>query len=285
MSSHEWSALYRLIKREARHLPRPRRRFTDSDALVLALFFWSVGHDRPQCWACQRSHFYGPFRPRRLPSVAELNRRIRSARFVTLLETVYRALAPAPGPGGTCLLDARPLPVGACSKDHAARPGRVYAGFARGYRVHALVDEAGRVFAWRLTAMNVKEANVAADLLPAVPRGGTVLCDGGYDCAHLYEQAAQQHVPWLARPQRNAGRGHRQQSPARLAGIAQWQAHAEEYTCRRAQVERVFGWQCSFGGGLAPLPAWVRTPARVTRWVSAKLTIYHNRRREKCTAA
>ena len=41
----------------------------------------------------------------------------------------------------------------------------------------------------------------------------------------------------------------------------------------RADIERRLGNLCCFGGGLAPLPAWVRTPHRVARWVAAKLVI------------
>jgi hypothetical protein len=41
----------------------------------------------------------------------------------------------------------------------------------------------------------------------------------------------------------------------------------------RSDIERRLGNLCCFGGGLAPLPAWVRTPHRVARWVAAKLII------------
>ena len=284
MSSHGWRELYRIIKRQARRLPRPRRRFRFSDTLVCAMFFWSVWHDRPQCWACQRTSYSGLFRPRRLPSVSEFNRRIRSPRFATLLTNVYRALLPAV-PTRTCILDARPLPVGACSKDAAARAGRVYRGFARGYRVHALVDTNGMVIAWKLTAMNAAEPDVAMELLPQTPAGSMVLTDGVNDSARLYEVAEQHGITLLARPRKNAGQGHRPQSPARLRGIARWQADPDGYARRRAHVERVFGWQSSFGGGLSPLPAWVRTPARVQRWVTTKLTIHHLRRLgRRCSA-
>jgi hypothetical protein len=41
----------------------------------------------------------------------------------------------------------------------------------------------------------------------------------------------------------------------------------------RSQVERYFGGLVSWGGGLAGLPAWVRTHRRVQRWVQAKLVL------------
>ena len=280
MSSHGWRELYRVIRREAQRLPKPRRAFAYSDALIGALLFWAVWHDRPQCWAVARSSFNGLFRPRRLPSYSEFNRRVRSERLAHLLERVFAAFAPPPSVG-FCFLDARPLPVGACSTDEAARAGRVYAGFARGYRLHALVDENGLVFAWKLTAMNVAESRVALELLPHAPAGRTVLADSNYDRGPLYDQAAQHGVTLLARPRRGAGRGHRQPNPLRLAAHAIWNGAPREYALRRNAVERAFGWQSVFGGGLSPLPAWVRTPPRVTRWVLCKLTINHVRRKDK----
>ena len=285
MSSQGWKVLYSIIKSQARRLPRPRRRFEYSDALIAALFFWAVWHDRPLCWATQRASYNGRFRPRRVPSNSEFNRRVRSERFAQLLQRIFDALTPPRAAGTRWVLDARPLPVGACSKDRAARAGRVYRGFARGYRVHALVDGDGYVVAFRLTAMNAAEPDVALDLLSAAAPGDTVLSDGVNDSARLYEAAEARGVRFRARPRRNAAQGHRPQSAARLRGIADWATHVTAYTRERGAIERAFGWQSSFGGGLAPLPAWVRTPARVLRWVAAKLTIYHVRRSEKCHAA
>jgi len=286
MSSHDWHVLYRIIQREARRLPRPKRRFEYSDALIGAMFFWAVWHDRPQCWAAERASYHGVFRPRRLPSNSEFNRRVRSARFAQWLTAVREALRPARPAGGTLVVDARPLPVGPCSKDQAAKPGRVYGGFARGYRLHALVDLAGYVQAFRLTAMNTGEPDVALELLTEAAPGETVLSDGVNDSMRLYDAAEARGVRFRARPPlKNAGRGHRPQSAARLRAVAEWQAHAAEYQRQRGAIERVFAWQSSFGGGLSPLPAWVRTPTRTLRWVTAKLTIYHVRRREKGHAA
>jgi hypothetical protein len=39
MSSQGWRELYRIIKQEARRLPRPERRFVYSDALIAGMFF------------------------------------------------------------------------------------------------------------------------------------------------------------------------------------------------------------------------------------------------------
>ena len=285
MSSQGWRQLYRIIKRQARRMPRPRRRFAYSDALIGAMYFWAVWHDRPQCWACRRDSYNGLFRPRRLPSVSEFNKRIRSERMAALLDSVFAAFSSSGRRNEMCIVDSRPLTVGACSKDQGAKAGRVYGGFARGYRLHALVTENGVVLAWKLTAMNEAEPTVARVLLPQAPAGSRVLADANYDRAPLYDCATEHGLDFLARPQKNAGHGHRPQNPARLAAIARWRRDPVRYGRRRDQVERAFGWQSSFGGGLAPLPAWVRTPRRVYRWVQAKLVINHVRIQERQSAA
>ncbi|MDZ4683462.1 MAG: hypothetical protein SH850_00140 [Planctomycetaceae bacterium] len=44
--------------------------------------------------------------------------------------------------------------------------------------------------------------------------------------------------------------------------------------CRgRCRIELAWGQATSFGGGLVPLPAWVRRHHRVRTWVWAKLLI------------
>ncbi len=47
----------------------------------------------------------------------------------------------------------------------------------------------------------------------------------------------------------------------------------------RDQVERIFSALTGFGGGLTTLPSWVRRLDRVSRWVTAKIAIYHARLR------
>lgn len=278
MSSQEWRVLYRVIQDMARRMPRPKRCLWYRDGLIAALFFWAVAHDRPLCWACQRENLRPYFRTRRLPSVSQFCRRVASQRFQMLLQRIYAELAQSHSTG-LSFLDGRPLPVGACSKDADAKAGRVYGGFARGYRLHACVTRTGQVIAWRLTGLNGAEARVAHDLIDQVRPRGLVLADGNYDSATLYERVANHRGQLVAQARRNAGKGHIRQSPARVRGLAIWRRKPETVRRLRAMVDRYFGQQSSFGGGLAPLPAWVRTLPRVERWVAAKLTIYHVRLR------
>jgi len=276
MSSQEWHTLYRAIVRAARRFPRPERTPNYSDALIVAMHFWSVQHDRPQCWACDRRNYHRPFLPRKLPSVSQFNRRIRSARCQAILEQVEAGSRPGAA-AGLQLLDSRPLAVGPCSKDRQARAGRVYGGFARGYRLHAAMSAGGYFLAWRVTSLNVSEKPVARALLQQTRPRELVLADGNYDAGYLYETAAESGGQLLATPRKGAGGGHRRANPYRRSAVYLWQSHASWIGAQRKAIDRFFGQHSSYGGGLAPLPAWVRTLERVTRWVQAKIVLYHIR--------
>jgi len=265
-----------MIQRAHRRLPRPGRRPIYNDALIVAMYFWAVLHDRPQCWACDRRNYHRPFLPRRLPSVSRFNRRIRSPRCQAILAVVEVLSRGAPQED-LQLLDSRPLPVGACSKDQQACPGRVYAGFARGYRLHACMSVDGRFLAWQVTAMNVSEKPVAVELMDRTRPRGLVLADGNFDAGYLYERAARWGGQLLATPRRGAGRGHRKLNPHRCTALYLWASHEDWIRAQRNAIDRFFGQHSSYGGGLSPLPAWVRTPSRVARWVQAKIILYHIR--------
>lgn len=277
MSSHEWREVYRMIRHVDKSLSPPKRRPVYSDVLVVGMYLWAVAHDRPQVWACDRDNYRGTWMPKRLPSVSRFNRRLRSGRCQALLEGVLEESRRQPD--GSCMrfLDGRPLPVGACSKDSQARAGRVHGGFARGYRLHACMTETGRFAAEKVVPLNVSEKRVAEELIERARPRGLVLADGNYDSGSLYDRVARHGGQLLTIVRAAAGRGHRRQSPHRLLAIEIWRRHADWIRAKRATVDRFFGQHSSYGGGLAPLPAWVRTQARVTRWVQAKIILYHVR--------
>lgn len=279
MDSHEWQELYRTIRAITKRMPRRGRKPRFSDALILGMYFWSVRHDRPLCWACVRKHYSSLFRPRRLPSVSQFCKRVNEPRFAELLQAVHEALAPVDSPQPLSYLDGKALPVGPHSKDRDARAGRTSGGYARGYRLHAWAGEDGRIPLWAVTALNVNEKRAAAELLKHRPAESLVLADGEYDSAALYDNVDASGGQLLTPLPTNAGRGHRRQSPARLRAIEMWRGIAGYVYKERWAIERTFAHLTSFGGGLGPLPAWVRTLTRVRRWVGAKIIIYHIRLR------
>jgi hypothetical protein len=61
----------------------------------------------------------------------------------------------------------------------------------KGYKLHTLIDNAGRVLSWRLTPMNADEGRVCVRLLGGVPEGvnGYILGDGSYNDNKLFAAA------------------------------------------------------------------------------------------------
>ncbi len=280
MDSHVWRSVYQTIRDVDRMIPRSGRKPTYSDVLIVGMYLWSVGYDRPLCWACQRDHYGSLFRPRKLPSVSQFCRRIQTPRCDRILQEVYNRLAEPGFATEVSYLDARPFTVGSCSKDRDAQAGRVYGGFAKGYKLHVLMTEDGRISTWKVTSLNTSEVRVAKELVASI-RGtsclGLVLADGNYDSGQLYDAVDACGGQLLTPVPENAGRGHRKQSTARLHAIQAWQGIAGYVYRQRVDVERYFAQMSAYGGGLAPLPAWVRTLPRVRRWIGAKLIIYHAR--------
>jgi hypothetical protein len=278
MDDHGWRILYQTIRRVAKSLPPPPRQFEYNDALIVAMLFWTVAHDRPMSWACKRTHYYGPFRPRRLPSVSQFCRRLQLERTWHILDGVFRCLARTDVITRLCCLDGRPLTVGMCSKDPDANAGRVYGGFARGYKLHVLISADYRVISWCVTPLNVFEQKAAVAMVETQPVLGVVLADGNFDGGPLYDAVASKGGQLLTPVAENAGQSHHPQSPHRLAGIDFYRDWGRYLYRERIRVEQALAHVSSFGGGLAPLPAWVRTLPRVRRWVGVKLTLYHVRR-------
>ena len=81
MSSHEWREGYRMIRKMDRTLQPAKRRPVYSDVLIVAMYLWSVAHDRPQLWACDRQNYHPTWLPKLLPSQSHFNRRLRSPRM------------------------------------------------------------------------------------------------------------------------------------------------------------------------------------------------------------
>jgi prepilin-type processing-associated H-X9-DG protein len=284
MNSHIWKIIYAAIREVNRQIGPARRRCAYPDTLILAMFMWSVGHDRPRCWAAQRSSYYGPFRPHRLPSRSQFMRRINSPRCQAMLAALHKQLAGHPQRSQLAFVDGHALPVRRHSTDADARVGRGVGGMARGYKLHAYITGDGRISYFRVTPLNVCEKKMAHGLLLEAQPNGVILGDAMYDDAKLFEAARRSGGRFIAPPRDGAGRGHVPQSPARLEAIARW-PEDEALHQKRRNVERYFGQLTCFGGGLAPLPAWVRTLPRVRMWVTAKIILYHARLQIRSPAA
>lgn len=278
MDSHVWRTVYQMIVAEDRSIPRLGRKPKYTDVLIVGMYLWSVGHDRPLCWACRRENYSSCFRPRKLPSVSQFCRRIKTLRCQQILQGVHDRLAQPGVVSKLSFFDGRALVVGPHTKDREAHRGRVSGGFARGYKLHAWATEDGRIPVWSVMPLNVNEKRVAKELIVHGNLSGLVLADMGYDGGPLYDAVAERGMQLLTPMiKKNPGKGHRRQSPWRLAAAWSWDGIAGYVYRERISVERFFGHQATYGGGLGPLPGWVRTLERVRRWVGAKLIIYHAR--------
>jgi hypothetical protein len=240
--------------------------------VIVAVLLWAAIHDRPTSWGCRREHWDTTrLRPAEIPSASTVSRRARRKEVADLLDRLGRRLRGDGPPAWTLIVDGKPLPVGRCSKDPDARGS----GLGRGYKLHAIWGDAPLPEAWAVTAASEYEGAVAERLLAWVRGCGLLLADGNYEASRLYDFAAGSGYQLLARPdRRDTGRGHRYQSEHRLFAL-RWFADGLGWQLLRDRgaIERAFGNMGSFGGGLGPLPNWVRRLGRVTRWVHCKLLI------------
>ena len=280
MSSCTWKTMYHTIRMANRSIAQKGRRPVYPDTLIVAMYLWAVWHDRPMSWAANRDSYDTLFRPRRLPSRSQFCRRIKTPRCQALLQMVCDRLAHK-GAGSdrtpVLLMDGRGFRVGPYTRDPEATNGYSTGGYGRGYRLHALANENGRFVKIRVTPMNVSEKRVARELIDEVRPRGMVLADQGYESGALYDYAKERGAQLLTPLFKNAGGGHRPQSPARLLAKRIWASGGEVLYKRRDAIERFFSQLSAFGGGLSPLPSWVRRLERVERWITAKVIIYHAR--------
>lgn len=276
--------LYKAIVAVLKSLDKPRTStacdFSDED--IVKVHYWSVIHDRPTYWACNKDHWPPHLRRRPLPSPSTMSRRLRWPSVVALLDALERRVIAPKQPGLFWMIDGKPLPIGGCSKDRQAGYGRAAGGKAKGYKLHALNGSDGSTAAWRVAPMNTDERVMAQRLIKAAPPEviGYVAADSNYDSNKLHQACDERGDLQLVTPRRYGpghGTGHRKQAAGRLRSIAMTETPFLDFGGQllvdRAEVERQFGNLTNWGGGLACRPAWVRTHRRVRRWVQAKLVL------------
>lgn len=264
---------------------RQRQRKFDDVVIVLTLL-WAVLHDRPICWATDPRHWPFYMRIKSRPSSSTMSRRLRSTSVLALLDRVRGQLVSCPEAHVALIIDAKPMPVGGYTTDRDARAGRACGCFAWGYKLYLVIDETGGIHAWKVESMNVAEQVVAEELIPAAAcSAGSdrwLLGDKIYDSNRLHTLAEICGLRLLAPRMRTKDRIGPVQSPGRMRAIRMLEApgtHAGRALMdRRDNVERYLGTLCCSGGGLSPLPGYVRGLHRIRLWVGAKLLIHSIRR-------
>lgn len=270
MERELWKVVYTRLKRVARRFDQKYVQL--QPWRIAAVLLWAALHDRPVSWACRKRNWATTrLKPGRLPSEATMSRRATRTAFGLFLNALAAELEGCGRPARTLVVDGKPLPVGRCSKDRDARGGKL----GRGYKLHAIWGDRCLPEAWEVTAVRDYEGTVAQRLLARVRGEGFLLADGNYEANDLYDAAAASGYQLLARPEpKDNGKGHRPQSEHRLKALSLFSTGSGWCLYRwRTSIERKFGNAGSFGGGLSPLPNWVRRLGRVTRWVWCKLAI------------
>ena len=275
MERELWPLLYRLLQETAKDF---RQKYVQHQPWALvAVMLWAALHDRPVSWACQRRHWSTTtLRPGRLPSPATMSRRVDTVGIGMLWRELERRLRDSGEPALLAFVDGKPLLVGGCSKDPDARFGRAAGHIGRGYKLHTIWSTRPVPEAWEVAPLNVDERAVAQSLVVQLGHGGYLLGDGNYDASRVYDAAAARGYQLVApfRKAKNPGCGKHYQSPHRLRSIDIMRCDfGKELYKARTTIERRYGNAGAFGGGLAPLPAWVRGLPRVRTWVWAKLVI------------
>jgi len=169
------------------------------------------------------------------------------------------------------LADGMPLPLAEHTRDPDATNGYACKGFARGYKLHVIIDDLHRVIGWSVRPMNCAKTVVAAGPMSARTRSDrlprTMVADAGYDSRPLYRACARAGVRLIAR-RRKAGRGMKVHHPDRDRA---WAMRA--YAKTRKAVEHFFARLKGAGTGMWGLPPWVRGQHGITLWVGVKLLI------------
>lgn len=270
MERELWKIVYTALRKVARRFDQKYVQL--QPWRIAAVLLWAALHDRPVSWACNpRNWTTTRRRPDRFPSEATMSRRAKKTSFALFLNAVAAELKGDGKPAWELVVDGKPLPVGRCSKDRDAKGGHL----GRGYKLHALWGTGPLPQAWEITAMREYEGVVAERLLTQVRGVGFLYGDGNYEASRLYDAAAASGYQLLAHPDpQDTGRGHRYQSEQRRTALRLFADGLGWKLYRwRTSIERTFGNAGSFGGGLGPLPNWVRRLDRVTRWVWCKLVI------------
>lgn len=277
MDGELWREVYRMVSEIGDRFRTPKVQF--SNGLIVLVFLWANWHDRPTTWACRAENWPAEDRPNVLPSDATMSRRLRRVPVLTLLQAIESKVRDLMPPSLIKTIDAKPLPVGGCSKDRDAKRGRAASGQAKGYKLFTICEGGQRLDAWRLGPMNQSETLTGRVLMPEAAHAslaeGYVLGDSLYDSNPLHAiVTAHGHQLVAPRKKPRAGLGHRRHAPGRLRCLELMANSFGQslYRCRTG-IERFFAHMGNFGGGLAPLPNWVRTPHRVARWVAGKIVL------------
>ena len=152
---------------------------------------------------------------------------------------------------------------------------------AKGYKLHAIWACTGALEGWAVQPLNISEPKVAAGMVPVLTGPGYLVGDHLFDWKVLYNLTGERGMQLVVSPEKHGSPipGRRRQSPYRVIGLRLAHSPAGQAMLRRRfGIDRLFGQLGNAGGGMGPLPNWVRRIHRVRRWVHGKLIWFCFRR-------
>jgi transposase len=260
-------------------------RFRFTDATILEVYLWSVLCGKPVSWACVRGNWPRGLRRGVLPSQSVVSRRLRSASvkalLARLLQTcITRSRSRHLRACEVAIIDGKAITIPLHSADTHARKGRGVGHIALGYKLHAIVDDRGELIAMRIAALGVDEREVARRMVPALPDAVKHLLADAFDDSRQMHMLCESEGVQLIAPRRTPGRRVRayRSSRTRVIPIETLETdkhpHLRELFEQRWKVEQFFAQLTTVTGGLQP-PPFVRGYPRTSRWLHAKLAIFH----------
>lgn len=260
--------------------PRREKRVQYAGRLIVLMYYWSVIRNKPRQWVCDPRNLPRQLTRWPIPSRSQFGRRLNSAQVQAMLDELEQQVREVTTAAliGYWLLDAKPLTVSPYSKDKHATWGWGYDRKVRGYKLFVMTDARGNIIAWHIAGMNVAEPTAARELIPHIDRPGYLIGDSIYDSNPLHRLTAPKQVQLIAPrklPGRNIGAAARH--PNRLHAIDMLETFNNGFGpamyAQRTAIERSFSRLASSRVGLDHLPGFIRTPARVHRWVQAKIAL------------
>jgi len=271
------SVYHRLFKSDS-GLPRPG--YVYSDAVMILIHVFAVLTNHSARWAHNKKNW--PLWARRLefPSYSQLMRRLKEpviAELISTLSREYRSTLPVTREK---VCDGKPMVVSGFSKDPDVRSGKACGEWHKGYKMHAIMDSAGGIDAFDVTALDGGEPTIMRELIKQVDLRQAILRgDSNYDSNPLYGDVADAGGRLIApRKKPGSGLGHHPQHPDRVRAIEQLEASEQatkEHEKHLIRIEQGFAHLTNVPFGFWALPNFVRRLPRVKAWIRTKIMLYH----------
>ncbi|MBA2434517.1 MAG: transposase [Chthoniobacterales bacterium] len=253
---------------------------TYSDAIIVFIDVFASLCQQSHHWACDKRNWPPWTRRLKFPSYSQFKKRFNDPHAGQLIDEINQEFCDQLPHSHEKFCDGKALVIGGFSKDPDARRGKVPAGWAKGYKMHAIVDSCGAIDAFEVTDLACGESTIARRLIKHLDLTNVLLRgDSNYDSNLLYRDVADRDGRLRAPRKKPFTRlGHRTHHPHRLQAITLLEASEQamnEHERHRIRVEQSFAHLTNMPFGLFALPNFVRRRHRVRQWIRTKIMLYH----------